>query len=184
MELLEDNLAHVLFAVLLISRIGDILSTYLATPNLTLEANLIARKFKWKFGLLTILVAFVPYYNTAIGVAVLVPSLLVCSSNFGRAWVMRTMGEREYKDMLLRVARRSSYGTSVVYVIVSSLFMAAAGMLLMMFYPDPSTDWGYWFAFGIVGYSLVILIHGSIFLKKLFREAAAIPAEAERPATV
>jgi hypothetical protein len=79
----QTEFEHSLAALILVARIGDIASTYLATPRLVLEANPIARRLGWPFALLTLLLALAPYYNTAAGVLVLVPSLLVASRNCG-----------------------------------------------------------------------------------------------------
>ena len=62
---------HVIAALAVISRIADVLSTYLVTPTLKLEANSIARRFGWWYALLTILIGFVPYVSPALGVVVL-----------------------------------------------------------------------------------------------------------------
>ncbi len=174
-EFIGNNLNHVLFAILLVSRIGDIASTYLATPKLKMEGNVIAKKLGWPFAVLTILVSFIAYYNTAIALALIAPSLLVSSMNFGKVWIMRTMGELEYRKMLLSLARRSQLRYMIFYILLSSLYMGGLGLLVMLFYPDPSEDWGFWVGFGILGFALVILVHGSIFSVKLFKEAAAVP---------
>ena len=57
------NFTHVLFVLLLVARLGDVGTTFLATPRLRLEANPIARKFGWPFALLTLGVCFLPYYS-------------------------------------------------------------------------------------------------------------------------
>src|SRR5271154_5888940 len=80
------KLEHLLCGLILISRIGDIGSTYLVTPNLKLEANPIVRKLGWKFAFLTLFVCLVPYYSTAMGVVVLVVSLLVSAQNTSKIW--------------------------------------------------------------------------------------------------
>jgi hypothetical protein len=48
-------MTHTIAFLLLLARLGDIGSTYLATPNLKLEANVLARRFKWPFAWLTVL---------------------------------------------------------------------------------------------------------------------------------
>ncbi len=90
--LLTENFTVVLAALILVSRLGDILSTYLVTPSLKLEANLLLRKLGWRFAVATTLIALVPFYNTALGVMVLVPSLLVSASNLQKVWAGESHG--------------------------------------------------------------------------------------------
>src|SRR6185503_19367394 len=85
--------------LLAFSRGMDFLSTWVATPNLVLEGNPIAKKLGWRWGLVLNVgicfgVAFWPF--TAIALCTL--SLLVAARNFQSAWLMRTMGEEAYRD--------------------------------------------------------------------------------------
>src|SRR5262245_3772249 len=107
----SSYLAHVLSVLILVGRIGDILSTRLATPRLKLEANPIVRKLGWRYAALTLLFCLVPYYNTALGVMLLVFNFVVCFSNFGKVWLPRTMGEDAYDDLLCDLARKSTLRT-------------------------------------------------------------------------
>ena len=56
-----DSLAHVLCGLILLGRLGDIISTWLITPKLDLEANPIVRRLGWRFAVLTVLICLVPY---------------------------------------------------------------------------------------------------------------------------
>jgi len=51
--LILNNLDHFLCIMLLISRLGDIISTYLAIPKLVLEIKPVIRKLRWPFAILT-----------------------------------------------------------------------------------------------------------------------------------
>ena len=88
-------LEHILCVVILIGRIGDIGSTYLVTPGLRLEANPVARKLRWPFALLTVLVCLVPYWNTPLAVPIAVTSLVVTAENLRFGWIARALGEDE-----------------------------------------------------------------------------------------
>ncbi len=91
---------YCLMALLLVfSRGVDFLSTYIATPNLVLEANPVAKKLGWNWGILVNIgvcvgMAFSPI--TAIAVSTM--SVLVAARNFQSAWLMRSMGEENYRD--------------------------------------------------------------------------------------
>jgi len=77
------RLEHLLCALILLSRLGDIGSTYLVTPKLRLEANPIVRKLGWWFAVATLLLCLVPYYWTPAGIIILIPSLMVSAANTG-----------------------------------------------------------------------------------------------------
>jgi hypothetical protein len=87
----------VFFALLLFSRGMDLLSTWVATPSLTLEGNPIAKRMGWRGGIFfsfafSAVVAFWPL--PAIMISVM--SMLVAARNFQSAWMMRSMGEDDY----------------------------------------------------------------------------------------
>jgi hypothetical protein len=85
-------------SIMLFGRSMDFFSTWVATPNLVLEANPIAKKMGWRVGVVV---------NAAIcgvcavwplpSVAITTTSLLVAARNFQSAWLMRAMGELEYR---------------------------------------------------------------------------------------
>lgn len=92
----DANFEHVLCFLILITRLGDIISTRLITPKLMLEANPVVKRLGWRFAVLTVLVCLIPYYNTGLGVTAFVTYCIVCWHNFGKVWLIRTMGEAEY----------------------------------------------------------------------------------------
>jgi hypothetical protein len=168
---ITGHFEHVLCALIFISRAGDIVSTFLITPKLTLEANPIAKKLGWRFAVLTILVCFVPYYSTPMGIIILVPSLLVSASNTTKIWFVRAVGETEYLSLLYRATRTTKLAHALAGVIVSALFIALAGFVLLFLSPDPNRDWGYWYGIGILIYAFVVGFYGSISRWRLFRTA-------------
>src|SRR3954468_5697383 len=89
----------VTFAVLLVARGMDILSTWVATPNLVLEGNPVAKFLGWKWGTAVNLafcfgLAFWPLPAIVLSTT----SMLVAARNFQSAWLMRSMGEEAYRD--------------------------------------------------------------------------------------
>jgi len=88
----------VFLGLLLLARGMDFLSTWVATPNLVLEANPIAKRLGWKWGVpvnLAVCFGFALYPLPAIIIAT--TSLLVAARNFQGAWLMRSMGEWAYR---------------------------------------------------------------------------------------
>lgn len=174
-----EHTTHLVAFMLLLARIGDVGSTYLATPKLKLESNPVVRRFKWPFAVLTIFVAVLPYYSLGLGICLLVVSLLVCASNFSKLWLIRTLGEDEHHQLLMRLASRSNLGSSMLFIFAPALWMAALGFLVLHFYPDPNRDWGYYFALGFFVYALAIGLWGSVaflrYRKEGFAECGGTP---------
>ena len=166
------HLVHVLALLILVSRLGDVGTTYLATPTLQLEANPIVRRLGWRFAIATLAECAVPYVSTELGVMVLVPSLLVAGSNASRIWIARTLGEAEYWALLMRLARRSRLSHALAGVCASAAFVMLTGSVVLLFYPDPSHDWAFWIGAGIISYGAVLAVHGSLAFVRLFRKAA------------
>ncbi len=157
-------------ALLLFARLGDIGSTYLATPRLVLEANPIARRLGWPFALLTLLLALVPYLNTAAGVLVLVPSLLVASRNFGSIWLVRGLGEDRMLALQVEAARRRRFSEAFLCGLAESGFLALAAVLLMVL-SGGSRRPAFLFALGVLAWAIALLVHRTAYLRRVFRLA-------------
>jgi hypothetical protein len=155
-----------LCVAVLISRLGDIGTNYLATPKLILEANPEARKFRWPFALATLSVCFLPYYSAPFAIIVLVASLLVSASNAGRLWWIRVMGEERFYQLMLEMAGLSRPAPSIICILLPPFFIFLLAGLLLFFYPSPS-DWGYYCAIGIASYAFVLTVYGPLFYLKL-----------------
>jgi hypothetical protein len=167
----EAHFTHLLAALVLLSRIGDVASTRLMSPALRLEANPLVRRLGWPFAYVTLLLALVPYYNTAMGVAALTTSSFATAGNLSRGWVARALGEAEIEAFALRAARRSSLRAALGFVLASAAVIVLIGGIEMMLTGD--RQWGYWFGFGIVVYGFAIALHGASYTRRLFRSAAA-----------
>src|SRR5215510_400503 len=156
-----ENLPHVLCGLLLLSRIGDIGTTYLVTPNLLLEANPIVRKLGWPFALFTLSACLLPYVHIPMAVAALMTFLLVSASNAGKIWIVRTIGERAYAMLVLELARKSRLSHALFGVAASAFFVALAGATILLFYPSPD-DWGFWLGLGVLVYAGAVWLYGTL----------------------
>jgi len=52
--------------------------------------------------------------------------------------------------------------------------MMLAGITVLMFYPSPTVDWGFWLGLGIVGYGRVVSLYGALWIVRLFRVASSL----------
>ena len=170
MELIYQNLNHVFCVLLLIGRLGDIISTYIVTPNLKLEANPIVRKFRYPFAFATIFVCVVPYWNLGLGLALIVASYLVSFLNISKMWFLKTLGEEDAFKLYLYIAQKSSLKMAILPSVIACSFLAAIGAICLLFYPHTS-DWGFYFGIGVIGFALAIQIHTLFYFKRIFRAA-------------
>ena len=167
----HEGLKLTLAILILISRLGDIGSTYLASPKLELESNTAIRHLRWPFASLTILVFIIPYWDIGSGIVIMVASLLVAASNSSKIWLIRAMGEAEYYALMVRMASRAKPIPSLIYSLMPALFMSILGETVMYLYPSENTDLGYHVGLGILGYALVVAFYGpTTFLR--YRKAS------------
>src|SRR5512141_2208201 len=88
--------------LLLFGRGMDFLSTWVATPNLVLEANPIARRLRWRWGIpVNILLCGAFALMPLAAIIITTTSVLVASRNFQLAWLMRTHGEENYRTWFI-----------------------------------------------------------------------------------
>ncbi|MEQ1484792.1 hypothetical protein [Methyloglobulus sp.] len=162
-----SNTQHFVAAILLIARLGDIGTTYLVSPKLKLEANPIVRRFKWPFAILTIFLCLVPYWNIFAGIALIAAFLLVSASNSTKIFIAQTMGEEAYYNFFLELIGRAKPRVVSAWLILPAFFLSLLGYTILHFYPDPETDYGYWFGFGIIMYAIVYILYTSLAFFRL-----------------
>ena len=171
-----DSFTHTIAGLVLLGRLGDVVSTRLVTPRLLLEANPLARRLGWRFAWSSLLLALIPYYSPPLGIAALAASLMVSASNLSRGWMFRALGETGSDEFLLRVAASSDRATALGFLLGGAAFVVVAGVVLMWLSGSPGAP-SYWFGVGIVIYGCAIALHGSLFIVRLFRRARlAAPA--------
>ncbi len=89
----------VIFLLLLVSRGMDFLSTWIATPNMLLEGNPIAKKLGWRWGIaINLALCFGLAFWPLPAIVISTTSVLVAARNFQSAWLMRSLGEHLYRE--------------------------------------------------------------------------------------
>lgn len=172
----EESVKITLALLILLSRLGDLGSTYLASPNLELESNGVIRRLRWPFAVLTTLVFLIPWWDVGAGIVIMVASWLVAASNSSKLWLIRAMGESEYRSLLTRMAASASPVPSVIFSLMPALFMTILGATVMYLYPDEAVEPAYHVGLGIVGYGLVVAFYGPLtFLR--YRRAGQIAGD-------
>lgn len=148
---------HVIAALAVTSRLADLLTTYLVSPNLKLEANSLARRFGWWYAWLTVLIGFIPYISPAAGIVVLTASFMVAASNASKILMARALGEEELAALSQRVLQVTPFWPGILFMVMPGIFIAALAGSLLYFYPS-ETQWGYYFAIGMLTYAFAVFV--------------------------
>src|SRR5262245_54932810 len=146
-----------LLGLLSFARGMDFLSTWIATPNLVLEGNPIAKKLGWKWGtpinlLLCVTFAMWPLPAVIIGTT----SLLASARNFQDAWLMRSLGEETYRDWKVERVREARPTLYLFCLFAQNVLVAGIGGALVFF-----SDWRiipFGVGVGMAAYALAVTI--------------------------
>jgi len=123
-----------MLALLVFARGMDFLSTWVATPNLLLEGNPLAKYLGWRWGLLlnaVMVVALALWPLSAIVIAT--ASVLVAARNFQSAWLMHSLGEHAYREWHVQRVRETRVTLYLFCLAGNTLLMAGIGVVLIGF---------------------------------------------------
>ncbi len=170
-EFFYANFEHVLAFLVFISRLADIGTTYLATPNLKLEANPIVRKFGWPFvWITTIPLCMIPYFWTSGAIMMIVAFLLVAYANSRGLWLVRAIGEKKYLEFMISASGQAEPRQTVALLLIPGLLIVVLGIVVMLFYPSPSKDWGFYISMGIFSYAFIIFLYSPLYFFRLRKQ--------------
>jgi hypothetical protein len=127
----------ILLGCMVAGRSLDFFSTWVATPNLMLEANPIARKMGWRVGIVinvAMCVAFAFWPLPAI--VITTTSILVAARNFQGAWLMRSMGELSYRLWMGERLGEAGRGLFIFCLLAQTVLYCVLGGVLLYF-----SDW-------------------------------------------
>jgi len=121
-------------ALLIFARAMDFLSTWVATPNLVLEGNPLAKRLGWKWGVLLNVVLVVVLAQWPLSAIVLATaSVLVAARNFQSAWLMRSLGEEIYREWHVDRIQETPIGLYLFCLGGNTLLTGGVGAVLMYF---------------------------------------------------
>ncbi len=160
-----------LLAVLLLARGADFLSTWVATPNLVLEANPISKRLGWRAGVVLNVVLCLAFALWPLpSIVISTTSLLVAARNFQSAWLMRSLGEEPYRYWLVERVRETPIPLYLFCLLAQSALVASIGLVLMYF--------SQWFlvpfavGMGIVTYAVAVTFFTLLSLWRVRRAVA------------
>lgn len=146
------------FALMAFARGMDFLSTWVATPNLVLEGNPLAKKLGWKWGipvnvLLCIGFAFWPLAAIMISTT----SVLVAARNFQHAWLMRSLGEETYRSWHVARIQETRVSLYLSCLLGQTALTAAVGAALIWFSLPQLVPMA--IGLGIVSYAIAVAFY-------------------------
>ena len=147
----------IFLALLFFSRGADFLSTWLATPNLVLEGNPLAKRLGWKLGLLVNIALCVTFsFYPMMAIIISTTSILVAARNFQHAWLMRTLGEEGYRDWFVARLIETHLGLYLFCLVAQTALFTLIGGALIYFsrYAIPLA-----IGLGIVAYAFTVLFY-------------------------
>ena len=151
----------IFFALLLLARGMDFLSTWVATPHMVLEGNPIAKWMGWKWGAVVNLGLCAGFACAPLAAIIIsTTSLLVAARNFQGAWLMRTMGEQSYRFWMSDRLAEGRTGLFLACLFAQCVLMAFIGAGLLWFSGGWLVPVGV--GIGMIGYALAVLIYSLI----------------------
>jgi hypothetical protein len=158
----------VFLALLLFARAMDFLSTWVATPHLVLEGNPIARRLGWKWGILVNLaLCFGLAFSPLTAIILATTSVLVAARNFQGAWLMRSMGEHEYRFLMSEQLHRTGRRPYLLCMYAQSLLTAVVGVALVAFSGDYLIPAG--IGLGLVAYGFAVAFFSTLSVWRIRR---------------
>jgi hypothetical protein len=157
-----------LFLLLFFSRGMDFLSTWVATPNMVLEGNPIARKLGWKWGIplnIAFCLGFACWPLPAVVIST--TSVLVAARNFQSAWLMRSLGEQIYRDWHVERVQETSVTLYLFCLFAQTALTGGVGVAVIY-----CSDWRLVplaIGLGIVAYALAVAFYTTLGIWRMRR---------------
>jgi len=161
--------------LLVFARGMDFLSTWIATPNLVLEGNPLAKKLGWKWGLalnVVLCVALAAWPLSAIVVAT--ASVLVAARNFQSAWLMHSLGEEIYRQWHVERVRETRVTLYLFCLAGNTLLTAGIGTALIYFSGLRRVPFA--IGMGMVAYAFAVAFYTLLAIWRIRRAAEKLEA--------
>jgi len=161
-----------LLLLLLVARGMDFLSTWIATPNMVLEGNPVAKKLGWKWGIpinLAMCFGFALWPLPAIVIST--TSALVAARNFQSAWLMRSLGEHQYREWHIERVQETNISLYLFCLFGQTLLTAGvgAGVILATQARNQEQSVGLAIGLGIVAYAMAVAFYTLLGIVRLRR---------------
>ena len=168
-----------MFVLLVASRGMDFLSTWIATPNMILEGNPIAKKLGWRWGIpLNVALCFGFAFWPLPAIVISTTSVLVAARNFQSAWLMRSLGEQMYRDWHIERVQETSVTLYLFCLFAQTALTAGVGAAVIYF-----SDWRLVplaIGLGIVAYAIAVAFYTLLGIWRLRRSTIQAARRAQK----
>ena len=164
-----------LLLLLVFARGMDFLSTWIATPNLVLEGNPLAKKLGWKWGLLlnVVLVGVLAMWPLS-AIVVATASVLVAARNFQSAWLMHSLGEENYRRWYVERVQETRITLYLLCLAGNTLLTAGVGDALI--YSSRLRLVPFAIGMGMVAYAVAVAFYTLLAIWRIRRAAKKLAA--------
>jgi len=169
-----------LLLLLVFARGMDFLSTWIATPNLVLEGNPLAKKLGWRWGLLfnIALVSVLALWPLS-AIVVATASVLVAARNFQSAWLMHSLGEEIYRQWHVERVQETRITVYLLCLAGNTLLTAGVGAALIYFSNLRLVPFA--IGMGMVAYAIAVAFYTLLAIWRIHRAARKIEAQQNSP---
>lgn len=160
----------IFLAILAFARGMDYLSTWIATPNMVLEGNPLAKWMGWKWGtvLNVVMVVLLAQWPLA-AIVVSTASVMVAARNFQSAWLMRSLGEEIYRDWHVDRIQETPIGLYLFCLAGNTLLTALVGVALMYYGGDYLVPVA--IGMGVIAYSVAVAFYTLLSVWRMRRSS-------------
>src|SRR5437588_11940520 len=131
-----------MLAILFLCRGMDMLSTWIATPNLVLEGNPVAKILGWRWGIpLNLIICLGLGFWPLPAIVISTTSALVAARNFQSAWLMRSMGEQLYRDWHVERVQETNVSLYLFCLFAQTTLIAGVGAAVVYFSNRELVPW-------------------------------------------
>ena len=168
-----------MFLLLFVSRGMDILSTWVATPNMVLEGNPIAKRLGWRWGIpINIALCFALSYWPLPAIVISTTSVLVAARNFQSAWLMRSLGEQLYRDWHVERVQETSATLYLFCLFSQTALISGVGAAVVYFSNSELVPWA--IGVGIIAYALAVAFYTLLAIFRMRRSALRLARQSPR----
>jgi len=163
-----------ILVLLLVARGMDFLSTWIATPNMVLEGNPLAKKLGWKWGIpVNLALCFGFAFWPLPAIVISTTSVLVAARNFQSAWLMRSLGEQLYREWHVERVQETSITLYLACLFGQTVLTAGVGAGVILATNSRHRDEPVALAIGlgIIAYALAVAFFTLLGIVRLRRRA-------------
>lgn len=158
-----------LMVLMALARGLDFLSTWIVTPTLQLEANLLMRRLSWsRMGLLNLPLLGLPLLHHGLSITFIVTSLLVAGSNLSGAALAKGMGEKRHLESQAQALRQLGLFKALCLNSLGALVSAFAGGFIMTLAQRVENN-AWWAGLGVLMYGVTGLVHLNLGILRLHK---------------